>query len=138
MVIESSSWYVTKFFRLQLCYMLDIVPSCNFVQYQGKLMNQLVAKSLISVPILACLAQIWGLNFFSWVLPLLVVRHCSELWSYALSRKLINQTWEHGKKNKFWAWFWPVWPKFGLSNFFLWFLPLLVARLCSKLSSYAI
>ena len=29
-------------------------------------------------------------NFFSWVLPLLHVRHCRQLSSYSLSRKLKN------------------------------------------------
>ena len=40
-----------------------------------------MAKTLISDPI-------WGpRNFFSWVLPLLVVKQCPKLSSYAISRK---------------------------------------------------
>ena len=36
-------------------------------------------KNLVSGPILAPLAQVWALNFFSWVLPLPDVRHCLEI-----------------------------------------------------------
>ena len=32
--------------------------------------------------------------------------------------KLINQTWKNGKKNFFWAQFWPIWHKFGPPMFF--------------------
>ena len=47
-----------------------------------------------------------GTKFFSWILPLLDVRHCCKLSLYAISRKnnkpnmrkLINQTGENGKK----------------------------------------
>ena len=116
-----------------------IVPSCNLVQYQGKLMKQtwkndrkpnfgpdfvpfdpnLVPqrffggftstsrhyfkpssyaiqrkanepnlrkwqKKLILALISDCLTQIWTLNFFLHVLPLLVVRNCSRLSSYII------------------------------------------------------
>ena len=33
------------------------------------------------------LTQIWVQNFFSWILPLLVVRHCCKVSLYAISRK---------------------------------------------------
>ena len=54
-------------------------------------------KKLISGPILARLAQSWILIlfFFSWVLPLLDVRHCRNLSSYPISRKLMFQTQEN-------------------------------------------
>ena len=56
-------------------------------------------KPLILDPILVHLAQIWAPRFFLWVLPLLVVRVCSKLSSYGIYRKLMNQTWENGKKS---------------------------------------
>ena len=55
---------------------------------------------------------ILGSNFFSWVLLLLVVVHCSKLSSYA------SETSENGKKSNFGANFdqfgprWPLSPKF--------------------------
>ena len=30
----------------------------------------------------------------------------------------MNQTWENGKKTKFWVWFWPIWPNLPLPQFF--------------------
>ena len=67
--------------------MLDIVPSCNLVQYQGKLMMQPWenGKNPDFRPNLRLQ------NFFSWVLPLLVVRQYSKLSSYAISRKTNEQ-----------------------------------------------
>ena len=43
-----------------------------------------MAKNLISVSILA---QIWAKKLFSWVLPLLDVQNCSQLFLYEISRK---------------------------------------------------
>ena len=39
-IISAPIWAINFFLRFQLYYMLDIVPSCNIVQYQGKLINQ--------------------------------------------------------------------------------------------------
>ena len=39
-------------------------------------------------PILVRFAQIWGPNMFLWVLPLLDVRHCHKLSSYAISSRV--------------------------------------------------
>ena len=93
-------------------------------------------KNLIFGPILARLAQTWDPEFFSWLLPLLVVRHFSRLSYYAILRKLTNQTSENGEKTilelilahmaKIWI------------PYFLWILPRLVSRHYSKLSSYLI
>ena len=49
-------------------------------------MNQLekMAKNLVFGPILAHLSQIWASKDFLQVLPLIVVRHCSELSFYAI------------------------------------------------------
>ena len=57
-----------------------------------------MVKNLISDPILACLVQILAHHFFSPVLPLIVIKHCSKLLSYAMQKKLMNETWENGKK----------------------------------------
>ena len=65
------------FWSFQLYEMLDIVQSCNLVQYQGKLMMQPWENG--KNPTFR--------NFFSWVLPLLVMFQCSKLSSYAISRK---------------------------------------------------
>ena len=48
-------------------------------------MNQTLKndKTLILGPILAQLVQIWA-QIFLWVLPLLVIRHCSKLSSNAI------------------------------------------------------
>ena len=45
-------------------------------------------KKLVLAPILAPFIQIWAPNFFSWVLLLLDVRHCSKLSLCAISRKI--------------------------------------------------
>ena len=71
------------FLRFKIYYMLDIVPSCNLVQYEGNIMtppgengkNPNLRPSL-DPP-----------KFFPWVLPLLIVRQCSKLSSYAISTK---------------------------------------------------
>ena len=60
--------------------MLDIVASCNPVQYQGKLTMQTCGNGV---------KPNFGLNFgypkfYSWVLPLLVVRHSFKLSSYEI------------------------------------------------------
>ena len=47
--------------------MLDIVASCHYMQFQGKLMNQTWEngeKSPVSGLILAHFAQIWAANFY--------------------------------------------------------------------------
>ena len=112
--------------------MLGIVPSCNLVQYQEKLMIQPQEndknhnfKPNFGPP-----------KFFSLVLPLLVVRQCSKLSPYANFRKtnkpnLIKMTnLILGPILTHLAHIWSSEP-------FLQILPLLV-RDCSKLSSYAI
>ena len=60
--------------------------------------------------------------FFAWILlPLLDARNCGKLSLCAILRKTNEpnfRKWQ--KKNKFWTWFWPIWPKFGLP-FYLFF-----------------
>ena len=45
-----------------------------------------MTKNLILDPTLADLTQFSAEYFFSWILPLLVLRHCCELSLYAISR----------------------------------------------------
>ena len=54
-----------------------------------------MAKNLILVPILACLAQIWVQKFFL-MLYIVVSYHCMQF-----QGKLMKQTWENGKKPSF-------------------------------------
>ena len=93
--------------------MLHIVPSCNLVQYQGK---------LIMWPWENGKSPGFGSNFgtpkvFSCVLPLLVVRQCSKLSSNAMSGKLMNQTWENKEKPNFGPDFAPFGPNLALDFF---------------------
>ena len=101
--------------------MLDIVPSCNPVQYQGKLMIQswqYGKKPNIGPP-----------ELFSWVLSLLPSYHPTQF-----QGKRMNQTWENGKKTNFG----PDFGWFGPQNLLSWVLPLLDVRHCCKLSSSSI
>ena len=50
----------------------------------------------------------------------------------------MNQASEYGKKSKFWARFWTVWPKCGSQILFSWVLLLWDVRHCCKLLSYSI
>ena len=114
--------------------MLDNVPSCNLVLYQGNIMMQ---------PWENCknpnFGPSWGpQKFLTWVLPLLLVRKCSKLSSYEISRKtngskLIKMT----KKLNLG----PILAhltQFGSPNNFWQILPLLVIRHCSNLSPNAV
>ena len=88
------------------------------MQFPGKLIKtklEKLTKKLILGPILAHLAQIWGPNFFLWVVPLLVVRDCSKLSSYAIERKTNKTKLEKSVKNLILG---PIWPKFGPPKFF--------------------
>ena len=82
-IISVPIWATKLFFEVSaLLDMLDTIPSCNLVQYQGKLMLQPWEnfKNPNFGPSL-------GPPIFLWVLPLQVVRQCSRLSSYAISRK---------------------------------------------------
>ena len=57
------------------------------------------------------------LNFYSWVLPLLDVRHCRKLSFHVASRKIYDPNSRKWQKFAFWIWFRPVVPKFGAPNF---------------------
>ena len=70
--------------------MFQAIILCHF---QENLWTKLekVTKNLILCPIL-------GSQFCMWVLPPPATRHCSNLSSYAIYRKVMHQTWENGKK----------------------------------------
>ena len=55
-----------------------------------------------------------------------------------LQGKIMNQTWENGKKSNFEPHLGPLWPKFGPQKILSLTLPLLDVRNCCKLSLYAI
>ena len=113
----------TKYF-LEVLALLDQ----GNVQYQGNIMMQPWKNSKNS--------NFRCLKFFSWVLPLLVVRQCSK----QFPGKLKNQTWKMTKKPNFG----PDFDTFGLfapnlaPKPFLWVLPLLHVTYCCKLSLYPI
>ena len=78
------------FHEFYLYYMLDIVASYHCMQLQGKLMSQTWENG--KKPSFRTDFDPFGPNlgpkiFFSWILPLLHVRHyCCKLSSYAISR----------------------------------------------------
>ena len=63
--------------------MLDIVPNCNLVQHQGKVIMQPWENG--KNPNFG--ATLGPPKFFLWVLPVLVVMQYSKLSSYAISKK---------------------------------------------------
>ena len=78
------------------------------------------------------------LNFFSWVLSLLAVRHCSKLSSKEIWKKHSAPNWRKRRKTNFWAWFWLIWCKFGSPNSFSRVFSLLDVRHCRPLLLYEI
>ena len=89
-----------------------------------------MAKNLTLAQILALLPQIWDPTFFSWILPLLEVRHWCKLSFYAISSKTNEPNLRKCQKTLFQAQIWAPQKKF------LWFLPLLKVEHCCKLSMY--
>ena len=75
--------------------------------------------------------------FFSWILPLLHVRHFCKLPFYAISKKTNERNFRKWQKNLVSGPILTPWPKFGTQNFFSWILLLLHVRHCCKLSFYA-
>ena len=90
-------------------------------------------------PISAPLAQIWvpkilcHIIYAQQMLEIVANYHCM-----LFQGKLMNQTWENGKKPSFRPDFETFWRNFGPQKFFSWFLNLLDVRNCFKLSLYAI
>ena len=118
--------------------MLNIVPSCNPVQYQQKLMmwNWENGQKKVFVSFSSTTMQFEKLNwensekpnfgpnfgpfgpnlgrqFFFLVLLLLDVRHCCKLSLYAISRKTMIQTQLNGKKPNFGPDLGPLGPNSG-------------------------
>ena len=76
------------------------------------------------------MTQIWAQNFFSWILPLLVVRHCYKISLYVIARKTNEPNLRKWQKPSFES-------KFGPHNFFSWILAILHVTHGCKLSLYA-
>ena len=68
--------------------MLGIVASYHCIQFQRKIMNQ-TFKNGRKPSFGPDFGLVWAPRFFSWILPLLDVRHCSKISLYAISRKTI-------------------------------------------------
>ena len=116
-IISVPIWATKLFFEVSaLLDMLDTIPSCNLVQYQGKLMLQPWEnfKNPNFGPSL-------GPPIFLWVLPLQVVRQCSRLSSYAISRKTNEPNLKKWQKTLILVQFWAISPKFGRPIFFVCF-----------------
>ena len=118
--------------------MLDIFPKCNLVQYQGKLVmqpwengkNPNFGDNLHPPPPSPPSKR----DFFSWVFSLLVIRQCSSLSSYVISRKTNESNSKKSQKPKFQA---RLWPKFGPPKFFrkfylYWMLHLVASYNCMQ------
>ena len=75
--------------------MLDIIPSCNLVQYQGKIMMQPWENGKYPNfgPILR------PQKLLSRVLPMLVVKKCSKLSTYVISTKTNEPNLKKWQKN---------------------------------------
>ena len=95
-----------------------------------------VTKNLILGPILGHLAQIWAPNFFLWVLPLLVIRHCSELSFYPIEK--ITDKLKKMAKNLILDPILTDSTQIWVQKRFSWILPLLLVTHCCKVSLYAI
>ena len=123
-----------KFFRkLYLYQKLDIVPSYHPTQFKEKLISQTEEN----VKNLIYLEPDFGPKFFFGALPLLVVKHFSELSCQAIQRKTTRQT----KKNVKNLLLGPILThlaKIQTQKFFSEPLPPLKVRHWCKLSSQAI
>ena len=91
------------FFRgFYLNWMLDIIASYHCMQLQGKLMNKTwenKKKPSFRPNFDPFGPNLGPKNFFSWILPLLDVRHCCKLSLYAISRKTNEPNLRKWQKN---------------------------------------
>ena len=104
-----------NFFPRVLPLLIDIVPSYHSMQFKRKLMNQTLENSNKSNFGPKFRPKI----FFSWVWPLLDVRHCRKLLSNSISCKTYDPNSRKWWKTLIWAWFRPVETKFGPPYLFL-------------------
>ena len=77
-------------------------------------------------------------KIFSWVLPLLDVKHCCKLSAYKTSGKTNKSNLKKWQKTYFGTQFWPLWHKFEPPKNFSRVLTLLDVEHCCKLSLYGI
>ena len=109
--------------------MLQAIILCNLKANQCTKLEK-IAKNLILDQILTNLTQIWAPNFSSWILPLLVVRHCYKISLYVIARKTNEPNLRKWQKPSFES-------RFGPHNFFSWILAILHVTHGCKLSLYA-
>ena len=121
-------------FLLEVSALLDIVSSSNPMQYQGNLMMQTGGNGKKS----KFWVQFWVPKNVFGALPLLVVKHCSKLSNYVISRKSNKPNLRKYQKPNFRPAFGPLGPNLEFPNFVFWVLTLLDFKHCCKLSSYAI
>ena len=69
--MEKKTHFWTDLGQLFQAIILHLLKENQWTKFEN------MAKNLISGLILACLAQSWAKNIFSWVLAVLDVRHCS-------------------------------------------------------------
>ena len=129
-IILAPIWATKIFRRFQLYQMLDIVPSCNFVQHQGKLMMQPSenGKNPNFGP------NLGPPNFF----PCFTSASTQTMFQAITKFQTDEPNLKNDKKNQFWARYCSLWPKFGPQNFFLWILPQTDVRHYCKVSLYSI
>ena len=78
------------FYEFYFHYMLDIIATYHCIQFQGKLKNQTwekVQQSSSGTNFSPFWPKFEPQKLFSWNLPLLNVKNCCKLSSYAISRK---------------------------------------------------
>ena len=110
----------TFFHGFYLHYILEIVPRFHCMQFQGKLRKTWENDRKPN----------FGTNFgpfdphlhfkkiFSWILPLLYVRHCCKISLSGIWRKTYKPNLRKWRKNLYQDRFWPLWRKFGSQKLF--------------------
>ena len=93
---------------------LSIVPNCSLVQYQGKILMQPWENS--KNPNFG--PNLGPQEIFFMVLPQLVLRQCSKLSSYAISRKANKPNLKKQQKTQFQAQFLPALAQIWSQKFF--------------------
>ena len=91
------------------------------MQFQGKLKSQISEngeKPNSGLQFGSFATKFWFSKFLTWLLPTLDVRHCCNLYLYAISRKTNNSNSRKWRKTSFWTWFRPLRPRFRLPNIF--------------------
>ena len=115
--------------------MFDIVTSYHCMQFQGKIMNQTWenGKKTNFGPNFDSFGPNLGYNFFSWVLPLLDVRHCCKLSFYTISKKANDPNWRKWQKKLILG---LIWAQIRAANFFFFFSKIWLRQSLDIMASY--